>query len=63
MDLNQLYFDHQVLLMRAARAPASADTAGDLQRAKGAAAEGDWNRRAANGQARAAPAPLCGAGA
>ena len=76
MDLNQLYFDHQVLLMRAARAPASADAVrdlrsaaqiagriGDLQRAKGAAAEGDWNRRAANEQARAAPAPLCGAGA
>ena len=33
MDLNQLYFDHQVLLMRAARAPASADAVGHLRSA------------------------------
>ena len=74
MDLNQLYFDHQILLMRAARSPVSADAVlrlreaaqiagqiGGLQRARGADAEAYWTRPAANDHA--APAALCGAGA
>lgn len=60
MDLNQLYFDHQILLMRAARVPVSASSAahlcdaaglaariGAMQRATGADAEAGWNRLAA----------------
>ena len=59
MDLNQLYFDHQIQLMRAANSPASSDAAthlrsaaqiagqiGDLQRRKGASAESHGTRQA-----------------
>lgn len=58
MDLNQLYFDHQLLLMRAASSPAAdaaahlcqaariAGQIGDLQRAKGADAQTYWARQA-----------------
>lgn len=74
MDLNQLYFDHQILLMKAARSPVSGDAAlhlckaaqiagqiRGLQRARGADAEAYWNRPAANDHA---PSPaVCGAGA
>ena len=64
VDLNQLYFDHQILLMRAAGSPVMADAAlhlrdaariagqiGGVQRAKGASAEAYWNRPAANDHA------------
>lgn len=74
MDLNQLYFDHQILLMRAARSPVSADAAlhlckaariagqiQGLQQARGADAEAYWNRPAANDHAP--PQAVCGAGA
>ena len=59
MDLNQLYFDHQLLLMRAASSPASdaathlcqaariAGQIGDVQRAKGANAQAYWAQQAA----------------
>lgn len=74
MDLNQLYFDHQILLMRAARSPVSADAAlhlckaseiagqiRGLQLARGADAEAYWTRPAANDHAP--PLAVCGAGA
>ena len=60
MDLNQLYFDHQLLLMRAARAPtdalrrnhemAAVKVAGHvrtMQRTLGASAAGTWDAPAA----------------
>lgn len=66
MDLNQLYFDHQLLVMKAARAPsallgqclqgAAGDVAsriGRVQRALGAAGAGEWEALVANDGAHA----------
>ena len=60
MDLNQLYFDHQLLLMRAARAPTNdvrrvhelaavkvARHVRTMQRTLGASAAGTWDALAA----------------
>ena len=60
MDLNQLYFDHQLLLMRAARAPTDALRRNHelaavnvarhvrtMQRTLGASAAGTWDALAA----------------
>lgn len=76
MDFNQLYFDHQILLMRAAGSSVSADAAdhlrhaaliagriGDMQRSKGADAEAYWSPPAGNADARPWSAGLCGVGA
>ena len=69
MDLNQLYFDHQLLLIRAERAASCgarhehelsasriAGRIGCAQRALGAAAAPNWESQAAvEGCSRAAP--------
>lgn len=76
MDFNQLYFDHQVLLMRADGSTVPADAAdhlrdaaliaariGAMQRAKGADAEAYWSGPTANDHARQPPAGLPEVGA
>lgn len=65
MDLNQLYFDHQLLLIRAERAASggardgykvSASQIGRMQRALGAAAAPIWEAlTAVDGTSLAAP--------